>query len=176
MPILKTPVSSEDHIQGDPDAPITLVEYGDYECSHCGAVYPVIKRVQKQLGKKLRFVFRNFPLSELHPHAEDAAEAAEFAGDHGLFWEMHDLIFENQDFLTRSLLLDLVKQIGLDPNGLEKAWEEETYLARVKKDFMGGVRSGVNGTPTLYINDHRYDGSFEFEDIIAAFKVHHPTR
>jgi hypothetical protein len=96
MANLKPPVTSEDHIQGPEDAPVTLVEYGDYECPHCGRAYAIIKRVQKHFGKSLRFVFRNFPLSELHPQAESAAETAEFAGARGKFWEMHDLLFENQ--------------------------------------------------------------------------------
>src|SRR5271163_1967267 len=99
MAMLKVPVTADDHIQGDPDAPIILVEYGDYQCPHCGHAYPIVKRVQKHFGKRLGFVFRNFPLSEIHPYAESAAEAAEFAAVQGRFWEMHDGIFENQDTL-----------------------------------------------------------------------------
>src|SRR5208282_3973771 len=107
MATLKVPVSPEDHAQGHDDAPVTLVEYGDYECPHCGRAYPIVQRVQKHFGEKLRFVFRNFPLSEMHPHAEAAAETAEFAGAHGKFWEMHDLLFENQARLGGSLFLEL---------------------------------------------------------------------
>lgn len=100
MAKLRTPVTSRDHIQGPEDAELTLVEYGDYECPSCGSAYPIVKRIQEQLGKRLRFVFRNFPLSEIHPHAESAAEAVEFSAAQGRFWEMHDLLFENQEQLS----------------------------------------------------------------------------
>src|SRR5271155_277337 len=96
MAKLKTPVGPEDHTQGGPHAPVTLVEYGDYECPHCGMAYPIVKRVQKHFGSRLRFVFRNFPLKEMHPNAEPAAESAEFAGAQGRYWEMHDGIYANQ--------------------------------------------------------------------------------
>src|SRR5208282_6417161 len=96
MATLKMPVTTEDHVQGPEDAEVTLVEYGDYECPHCGRAHPIVQRVQEHFGKRVRFVFRNFPLSEMHPHAEAAAEAAEFAGAHGKFWQMHDRLFENQ--------------------------------------------------------------------------------
>jgi len=106
MPNLRPPVMPEEHIQGPEDAPVTLVEYGDYECPHCGLAYSIIKRVQKRFGKSLRFVFRNFPLSELHPQAESAAETTEFAGVRGKFWEMHDLLFENQERLSGGPLFE----------------------------------------------------------------------
>src|ERR1700759_4074767 len=110
MATLKVPVSALDHVQGDEQAPIVLVEYGDYECPHCGHAYPIVKRVQKHFGKRLAFVFRNFPLNEAHPHAEAAAETAEFAGAHSRFWEMHDAIFENQDDLSGTVLVELAEQ------------------------------------------------------------------
>src|SRR5580704_3514907 len=109
MSTLKVSVGPSDHIQGDPNAACTLVEYGDYECPHCGRAYPIVKRVQKHFGKRLAFVFRNFPLSEMHPNAEGAAEAAEFAGAHERFWQMHDALFENQDALGIPLLLELAE-------------------------------------------------------------------
>src|SRR5258706_16241207 len=109
MATLKALVNSDDHIQGHPDAPVILVEYGDYECPHCGYAYPITKRVQKHFGRQLAFVFRNFPLSEMHPHAESAAEAAEFAAANGRFWEMHDGIFENQTRLGQPFLLELAE-------------------------------------------------------------------
>src|SRR5712692_8809710 len=112
MSKLKIPVTAADHSQGSADAPITLVEYGDYECPHCGRAYPIVKRVQKHFGKGIVFVFRNFPLSETHPHAESAAEAAEFAGAHGKFWEMHDLLFENQERLSEPLYLELAEELS----------------------------------------------------------------
>jgi protein-disulfide isomerase len=102
---LAVAVSEKDHRQGDKNAPCTLVEYGDYQCPSCGQAYPIVKRVQKHFGKRLSFVFRNFPLTQLHPYAEPAAETAEFAGAHEKFWEMHDLLYENQDRLDDELLV-----------------------------------------------------------------------
>jgi protein-disulfide isomerase len=165
---LRAPVTDQDHTQGNSDAKCTLVEYGDYECPHCGHAYPIVKRVQKHFGKKLRFVFRNFPLAEMHPHAESAAETAEFAGAHGKFWEMHDGLFENQESLGGSLYLQLAQQLKLSPEALRVAMESREFLSRVKNDFTGGARSGVNGTPTFFINGKRHDASFEYEDLVEA--------
>ena len=170
MSTLKVAVSPADHIQGDEHAGCTLVEYGDYECPHCGHAYPIVKLIQKHFGKRLRFVFRNFPLNESHPHAESAAESAEFAGAHGKFWEMHDLLFENQDRLSGDLYLELAQQLQLAPEDLQRALEEGKYRARVRADFTGGVRSGVNGTPTFFINGQRHDGPFEYEDLMGAIE------
>jgi protein-disulfide isomerase len=168
MPELKIPVSSKDHLQGAVDAPVILVEYGDYQCPHCGHAYPIVKRVQKHFGKKLGFVFRNFPLNEIHPNAEAAAETAEFAGENGKFWEMHDGIFENQGALSLPMLLELAQELGLSGDGLTKALENHTYTQRVKSDFIGGARSGVNGTPTFFINGERFDEAPEYEELVAA--------
>jgi protein-disulfide isomerase len=168
MARLKVPVTPADHIQGDQQAPVMLVEYGDYECPHCGHAYPIVKQVQKHFGKRLGFVFRNFPLSEMHPNAEPAAEAAEFAAAQGRFWEMHDGIFENQDALGLPLLLELAEKLGISTQALDHALDDGEYAPRVKEDFLGGVRSGVNGTPTFFINNHRHDGPFEFEDLVEA--------
>jgi protein-disulfide isomerase len=168
MAMLKVAVTAEDHAQGPESAPVTLVEYGDYECPHCGHAYPIVKQIQKHFGKRLRFVFRNFPLSEMHPHAEGAAEAAEFAGAQGKFWEMHDLLFENQDRLDEALYLALAQELELPAGALRKALEVGTYRTRVRADFTGGVRSGVNGTPAFFVNGHRHDGPFEFEDLVLA--------
>ena len=135
---------------------------------HCGRAYAIVKLVQAHFGKRLRFVFRNFPLSEMHPHAESAAEAAEFVGANRKFWEMHDLLFESQDRLGEALYVELAERLGLSPAGLLKALADGAYEARVRADFNGGVRSGVNGTPTFFINGHRHDGAFEFEDLVLA--------
>ena len=170
MAKLRTAVTPEDHIQGPEDAEVTLVEYGDYECPHCGRAYPIVKRVQERFGKRLRFVFRNFPLSEVHPHAESAAEVAEFAGAHGKFWEMHDLLFENQEQPSGSLYSELAKELSLPPEALRQALEDGNYKARVRADFSGGVRSGVNGTPTFFINGNRHDGAFEYETLVLAIQ------
>jgi protein-disulfide isomerase len=171
MSTLNGAVGPAHHVQGDAHAACTLVEYGDYECPHCGHAYPIVKRVQKHFGKRLRFVFRNFPLNELHPHAESAAESAEFAGAHGKFWEFHDLLFENQERLGGSLYLELAQQLKLVPADLRAALEKREFMARVRADFSGGVRSGVNGTPTFFINGRRYDGPFEYEDLVAAINA-----
>jgi protein-disulfide isomerase len=168
MATLRVPVTSEDHIQGNKDATVTLVEYGDYECPHCGLAYSIIKKVQKHYGPDVRFVFRNFPLGEIHPHAESAAEAAEFAGANGRFWEMHDRIFENQRRLDTTLLLELAGVIGLPVTALRQALATHDYAPKVRQDFLGGVRSGVNGTPTFFINGVRHDGAHGFEDLTAA--------
>ena len=172
--MLKIPVTSRDHIQGSAGAPVLLVEYGDYECPHCGHAYPIVKQVQRHFGDTLGFVFRNFPLSEAHPHAEVAAEAAEFAGDHQRFWQMHDAIFENQQSLSAELLSSLTQDLGLSAVDLLKALESGKYKPCVREDFAGGIRSGVNGTPTFFINGRRHDGAFEFEDLVAAIDSQFP--
>jgi protein-disulfide isomerase len=168
MSKLSLPVSDKDHRQGDPDAPCTLVEYGDYECPSCGHAYPIVKRVQKHFGKRLLFVFRNFPLSEMHPYAEPAAETAEFAGAHQKFWEMHDLLYENQDRLDDALLFQLTLQLNLDPEKLRQALASKEFEPRVRVDFRSGVRSGVNGTPTFFINGQRHDGAYDYASLVEA--------
>jgi protein-disulfide isomerase len=168
MTKLSLPVSPLDHRQGDADAPCTLVEYGDYQCPSCGQAYPLVKRVQRHFGKRLLFVFRNFPLTQMHPWAEPAAETAEFAGAHNKFWEMHDLIYENQERLSDELLQELAQQLHLGANKLREALEKKEFQPRVKADFTGGVRSGVNGTPTFFINGQRHDGSYDFNSLVDA--------
>jgi protein-disulfide isomerase len=171
MATLKIPVTSRDHIQGEADAPVVLVEYGDYECPHCGMAYPIVKRVQAHFGKQLAFVFRNFPLNQAHPHAEMAAEAAEFAAKNGKFWEMHDAIFENQEALGMPLLAELAESLNLHVLNLETALKDREFTAHVKDDFLGGVKSGVNGTPTFFINGKRHDGPFDFDNLVAAIEA-----
>jgi protein-disulfide isomerase len=167
--VLAMPVSPErDHILGPPDAPMTLVEYGDYQCPYCGAAYPIIKEVQSRMGDGLRFVFRNFPITTSHPYAEQAAEAAEAAGAQGRFWEMHDLLFENQKRLGDEDLRAYAQRIGLDLERFDKELTEHAHAARVREDFMGGVRSGVNGTPTFFINGARHDDAYDVETLISA--------
>ena len=161
---LSPPVSERDHVAGDANAPVTLVEYGDYECPHCGHAYPIVKSIQHRLGKKLRFVFRNFPLAESHPHARHAAEAAEAAAAQGKFWQMHDAIYENQMQLEDEDLVATARQLKLDAQAIARALEEGTWTARVREDFRSGIRSGVNGTPTFFINGERYDGAWPDED------------
>ena len=170
MSTLKIPVGSQDHIQGNAEAALTLVEYGDYECPHCGAAYPLVKELQAYFGKRLRFVYRNFPLSNIHPHAQSAAEVAEFAASKGHFWEMHDLLFENQDRLGHALYAELARELALDSAELENALAAQSFTNRVRADFTGGVRSGVNGTPTFFINGQRYDGPMNDVSMVKAIE------
>lgn len=168
---VRVPVTLTDHIQGSPRAPVTMVEYGDYECPFCGLAHPIVKRVQKHFGKQLRFAFRHFPLAQVHPHAQSAAETAEFAGAHGRFWQMHDGLYENQDSLGVPLFVALAAALDLSELGLRTALENGTYAPKVRSDFIGGVRSGVNGTPTFFIDGGRHDGSLDFADLITAIKA-----
>jgi protein-disulfide isomerase len=155
---LTPPVSEQDHAIGAADAPVTLVEYGDYECPYCGMAYPIVKSVQRALGSQLRFVFRNFPLAEAHPHARQAAQAAEAAAAQGKFWEMHDMLFEHQSALETEDLVGYAESLGLDVARFARELESGTYAKRVRDDFRNGVKSGVNGTPTFFVNGDRYEG------------------
>ena len=168
---LTMPVSARDHIQGNSAAPLTLLEYGDYECPYCGAAYPIVKLVQQQMGDRVRFVFRNFPLAQAHPHAELAAEAAEAAGEQGKFWEMRDMLYEHQQALELADILGYATTIGLEMPTFEKDLAEHRYAARVREDFKSGVRSGVNGTPTFFINERRHDGAYDLETLLAALEA-----
>jgi len=161
--LLTPPVSERDHANGPEDAPVTLVEYGDYECPYCGMAYQVVKSAQRELGKQLRFVFRNFPLAEAHPHARLAAQAAEAAAAQGKFWEMHDALFEHQEALEAEDIIGHAKSLGLDMVKYARDLQDATYAKRVRDDFRSGVRSGVNGTPTFFINGSRYEGSWANE-------------
>ena len=165
---LSLPVGERDHVQGPADAPVTLVEYGDYECPHCGRAHPIVKEVQRRLGSTLRFVFRNFPLNESHPHAQHAAEAAEGAGARGRFWEMHDTLFEHQRALDDQHLVGYAKALGLDPVAFEHDLRAHAHKARVRQDFVSGIRSGVNGTPTFFINGVRFDDSWDPDTLTEA--------
>jgi len=167
---LKPPVGPKDHMQGPPDAPVTLVEYGDYECPYCGEAYPVVKALQERLGDQMKFVFRNFPLSEAHPHAEEAAEAAEAAASQGKLWEMHDLLYENQDALEPEDLVKYARALRLELPRFVREMKDHIYGERVREDFRSGVRSGVNGTPTFFINGVRHNGPFDLASLLAAIE------
>lgn len=170
MAILKVQVSSDDHIQGTKNAPIVLVEYGDYQCPYCGMAYPVVKMIQKHFGKQLLFVFRNFPLSEAHPLSEPAAETAEFAAEYDKFWQMHDLLYENQARFSIPFLLELGETLGLSSQALDQTIADRQYEAKIKKDFLSGVRSGVKGAPTFFVNGQRYNGPVEFNEFVSAIE------
>jgi protein-disulfide isomerase len=165
---LTLPIANRDHIQGPIDAPVALVEYGDYECPYCGAAHPIVKAVQKRMGKRLCFAFRNFPLTNMHPYAEHAAEAAEAAGAQGKYWEMHDVLFENQDALEDEALAEYAAALGLDARRLIREVETGAHSERVREDFRSGARGRVNGTPTFFINGARYEGPPEVDALMAA--------
>ncbi len=167
---LTQPVSGRDHSEGPVDAPLTLVEYGDYQCPYCGAAYPVVKRLQKTMGKKLRFVFRNFPLTELHPYALVAAEAAEAASLQGKFWEMHDLLFEQQAMLKPEVISLWAERVGLNVEQFGSDIKQGVVEKRIREDRQSGIRSGVNGTPTFYINGIRYDGQSDYSSMLTALE------
>jgi len=172
---LTPPVHEGDHASGPADAPVTLVEYGDYQCPHCGRAYPRVKALQKRFGNRMRFVFRNFPMAESHPEAMHAAQAAESVAAHAgddAFWKMHDLLFEHQqddlDALDDAHLARYAAEAGAEADDVKRDLEKEAFEDRVRTDFMSGARSGVNGTPTFFINGVRYDGDWTTVSTFAA--------
>ena len=172
---LKHPVSDTDHAMGPADAPITLVEYGDFQCPHCARAHHRLTAIQQRFGDRLRLVFRNFPLAEVHPEAFHAAEAAESVATHAgndAYWKMHDLLFEHQqddlDALDDAHLARYAEEAGGDPVEVLRDLDESAFQERVRSDFMSGVRSGVNGTPTFFINGVRYDGDWSTISTFAA--------
>jgi protein-disulfide isomerase len=174
-PRLSVPVSAEhDQIRGPVEAPVTLLEYGDYECPDCGAMYPVIKEILNRLVGRVRFVFRNFPLRSAHPYAQEAAEAAEAAAGQDRFWEMHDRLFEHQEELDLPYLRRYARELGLELKQFDYDLASNIYAQKVQDDFTGGVRSGVNGTPTFFINGKRYSGRHDFNSLLAALELANP--
>ena len=167
-PTLTVPVGLDDWSDGPEDAPVTFVEYGDFECPHCGSLEPVLRELRRLAGPGMRFVYRHFPLTSSHPHAQHAAEAAEAAGAQGAFWPMHDALFTNQQALTDRDLVGYAAQLGLDAEAVATALANQTYEPNVREDFMSGVRSGVSGTPTFFINGVRYDGDYTLDALARA--------
>ena len=168
---LTLPVGPRDHRRGLENAPVTLVEYGDFECPSCGEAYPILKELQLRLGDRLRFVFRHFPLTQSHPHAEHAAEAAEAAAGQGKFWQMHDYLFEHQQALDDAHLVQYAVALNLDKETFVREMTEHVHTNRVHEDFLSGVRSGVNGTPTFFINGVRHDDAYELETLLTAIEA-----
>ena len=165
---LTVPDPERDHISGSADGSIRLLEYGDYECPFCGEVQPIVKEIQRRLGNNLLFAFRNFPLTNIHPHSERAAEAAEAAGEQGNFWGMHATLFENQGALEDEDLAEYAVELGLDEKRLIREVTSSVYAPRIREDFKSGVRAGVNGTPTFFINGERYDGARDLKHLLNA--------
>lgn len=168
---LTPPLSTRDHLAGRDDALVTLVEYGDYECPFSAMAHPVVKAVQREMGGDLRFAFRHFPLTAAHPHAAQAAAAAEAAGAQGRFWQMHDLLFERQQSLETTDLVGYARALGLDTLRFAQALESGTFEEVVRTDFRGGLRSGVNGTPAFFVNGERYEGVWSRkEPVVRALR------
>ena len=163
-------INSNDHMYGNPFATLELVEYGDYECPYCGRAYPIIKDILHKIGGEMKFVFRNFPLSKIHRHAFSAAVATEAAGLQNKFWEMHDIIFENQEKLDIVNLFHFAKSIGLDLERFKNDIQLKALSDKVEKDFDCGIRSGVNRTPTFFINGKKYDGELTEDQLFRHLK------
>jgi protein-disulfide isomerase len=170
-PRLTTPIGPTDHTIGPETARVTLVEYGDYECPFCGRAQPIVKQLLGLLRDDVLFAFRHFPLTQVHPHALDAAIAAEAAGAQGRFWEMHDLLFTHQDRLAPRDLLVLARNLDLDLERFAEDLTQRTYEPRIRQDFLSGMRSGVNGTPTFFINDVRHNGSWQLESLLDGIRA-----
>jgi len=174
---LAVPIGDRDHARGPSDAPVTLLEYGDFECPFCGAAYPAVKEITQRLSAEVRFVFRHFPRPE-HPHARHAAEAAEAAAAQGepFFWAMHDLLFEHQQALDDEHLAEYAGQIGLDVGRFRDDLAQHRYLERVHEDLEGAVHSDVHGTPTFFIDGQRYEGSSTAAGLYRELLQHLPGR
>ena len=166
---LKNLVTERDHVSGPPGAPATLLEYGNFECIHCGVAYPIIKEVQKLMGDNLRFVFRHFPTARTHPHSLRAAEAAEAAGAQGKFWEMHDQLFTHQQALDDRDLSRYARRIRLDVDRFAREMSENTFLKQIEDDYNQSLfDEHVTGTPTFYINEVPYTGATDAESLLDA--------
>lgn len=166
--ILTQEIGERGHICGDANYLVTLVMYGDFECPYCGRAYPVVKRLQESLGADLRFVYRHFPISSRHRYAKLAAEASEAAAAQGAFWEYADRLFENQNKLDEKALSLFAADLGLDTDRFKRELDSHVYAARVEEDLDSGIMSGVNGTPTFYIEGLRYDGPPEYREMYSA--------
>jgi protein-disulfide isomerase len=168
---LMLPVTpARDHIRGRGDAPVTLVEYGDFECSFCAVAHGVVDQVRSNLRDNVCFVFRHFPLTSIHPHAELSAEAAEAAAAQGNFWDMHDLLFRNQHCLDTVCLAAYARQLQFDLTDFSTDLGKHRHLPRVREDLTSGARSGVNGTPSFFINNVRHEGSWELGPLLGALQ------
>jgi protein-disulfide isomerase len=167
-PQLSVPISERDHVLGTPTAPVTLLEYGDYQCPFCGAAHPAVKHVLQRVAGDVLFAYRHFPLTQIHPYAQQAAEAAEAAAAQGRFWEMHDLLFTHQDRLALRDLVEHAEALGLDLERFTSELESGAHTGRVREEFLSGVRSGVNGTPTFFVNGIRHNGGYDPESLLDA--------
>lgn len=169
-PQLMLAVGERDHVRGAEGAAVTVVEYGDFECPQCAQAFPVMQSICEAFGDRLRFVYRHFPLTNVHAHAQRAAEASEWAAAKSAFWQMHDGLFTNGGKLTDADILALAERLGFDSASLHQAWAAHTFIPRVKEDFLGGIRSGVAGTPTFFINSARHEDAWDFAALSRAIE------
>jgi protein-disulfide isomerase len=167
---LAVPVGERDHVRGPASAEVTLVEYGDFECPYTRRARPVVRRLRQDFGDRLLFVFRNFPLARMHPHAETAAEAAEAAADQDQYWEMHDMLFDNQRALEVGDLRRYAERLGLDMARFGRELAEHSHAHRVNEDLRSGLKSGVRGTPTFFVDGLRHDGPNDLATLRAALE------
>lgn len=168
---LNSPVDNRDYVRGPKDAPVTIVEYADYECVYSGQVHYILQRLAADTGQLFRLVYRNFPLAQIRPHALPAALSVEAAGMQGVFWDMHDILYEHQDSLEPEHLIVYAQVLGLDVEQFIADLTSDVAASNVREDFVSGLRSGVNGTPTLYINGERYDGDDDYDQLRAAIEA-----
>jgi protein-disulfide isomerase len=168
---LYVPVSPVDHSTGPDHAPVTVVEYGDFECPNCKQAAPAVKLLLQRFEEQVRYVYRHFPLEDVHPHALLAAEAAECAGAQGKFWQMHDVLFENQEHLKARDLQRYAEQVGLDMARYAAEIGDHIYLQRVRENIDGGLRSGVRGTPGFFVNGRIHDTSFGIRSLFDAVEA-----
>ena len=170
--VLDAAVNAErDHILGPADAPVTLVEYGDFECPNCGQAEPVVRELLREFGQDLRYVFRHLPLADVHPRAQLAAEAAEASADQGAFWQMHDLLFEHQDALEPKHLISYARQLELDVDRFTEQLRRHEHAGRIASDVDDADLSGVSGTPTFFVNGLRHQGAYDIETLTAAVRA-----
>jgi protein-disulfide isomerase len=171
MPRLRVPVTDRDHRRGPARAAVTLVEYGDFECPFCRQAFHVLRDIEDRFQDDVRFVYRQFPLTEIHPLALIAAEASEAAGDQGRFWEMHDTLFQNQPSFQPEELIAYASRLGLDVDAFTEDVMALRHRDRIREDFMGGVRSGVNGTPSLFINGELFNAPIDERLVARAIEA-----
>ena len=172
---LSLPVGPRDHVRGAEDAQVTLLQYGDFECPQCAEAFPILVRLQARWESRLRFVFRHFPLTNVHPHAQEASEAAEWAASQGTFWPMHDALYAQRAQLSRRRIVELAAALHLDTSSLEHAWSSHAFLPRVKEDYLSGLASQVTGTPAFFINGARHEGQWDessLDDALSRAATH----
>ena len=168
---LQIPVTARDHSRGQANAPLVLVQYADFQCAHCALVHPVVDDLRRELKDSLLTVYRHFPLSQVHPRAKAASLAAEAAASQGKFWDMADLLHENNEQLDDESLQRYAKKLKLNQKQFDSELKSGVHEARIRADFLGGVRSGVNGTPSFFINGQRHEGKFDFESLVSALLI-----